>query len=241
MCLRFLGHMDLDHMNDWNTAFVNEETSSRAIHFISNMRKLKTISTNQHAKSYSIDSLGDKQRIAYNVILEHYRTSVDPQRMIIQGTAGTQKSYLIGSIQNTLENLSHPGKSALILLAPTGVAAFNISTRTVHYALYIPIKEINPLRGSSLINIQEDFLNVKYILIDEMSFIGKNLLIKIDSRLRLAFPENANIPFGGRSIILVGDLGKLPHVMDKPIYASEGIAKELWNTFTIVLTLDIVF
>ena len=116
-----LGHRDLDRMNDWNTAFVNEETSSRAIHFISDMRKLKTISTNQHAKSYSIDSLGDKQRIAYNVILEHYRTGVDPLRMIIQGTAGTRNSYLIGAIKNTLENISHPGKSPLLLLAPIGV------------------------------------------------------------------------------------------------------------------------
>ena len=60
-----------------------------------------------------------------------------------------------------------------------------------------------------------------------MSFIGKYLLIRIDSRLRQAFPENANIPFGGRSIILVGDLKQLPHVMDKNPYALEGIAKEL--------------
>ena len=70
--------------------FVDEETSSRTIHFISEMQKLKNISTNQHAKYYSIDSLGDKQRIAYNVILEHYRTGVDPLRMIIQG-AGYRK------------------------------------------------------------------------------------------------------------------------------------------------------
>ena len=32
-----LGHSDLDRMNDCNTAFVDEETSSRAIHFISDM------------------------------------------------------------------------------------------------------------------------------------------------------------------------------------------------------------
>ena len=74
-----------------------------------------------------------------------------------------------------------------------------------------------------------------------MNFIGKNLLIRIDSRLRQAFPENATIPFGGRSIILVGDLGQLPPVMDNPVYASKGIAKELGNTFTIVMTLDTVF
>ena len=139
--------------------------------------------------------------------------------MIIQGTVGMGNSYLIGAIKNTLENLSHPGKSPLLLLAPTGVADFNISPRIVHSALHIPIKEINPLRGPSLINIQEDLRNVKYILIDEMSFIGKNILIRIDSRLCQAFLENANIPFGGRSIILVDDLGQLPFVMDKPVYA----------------------
>ena len=105
------------------------------------------------------------------------------------------------------------------------MASFKISATTVHSALHISIKEINPLRGPSLINLQEELRSVKYILIDEMSFIRKNLLIRIDSRLHQVFPENATIPFGGRSIILVGDLGQLPPVMDKPVYASEGIAK----------------
>ena len=47
-----LGHRDIDCMNDWNTTFVDEETSSHAIQFISEMRKLKNISTNEHTKSY---------------------------------------------------------------------------------------------------------------------------------------------------------------------------------------------
>ena len=58
-----LGHRDLDHMNHWNIDFVNEETSSRAIHFISEMQKLKQVSTNQHAESCLVDSLGDKQKL----------------------------------------------------------------------------------------------------------------------------------------------------------------------------------
>ena len=143
----------------------------------------------------------------------------DPLHMIIQGTASTGKSYLIGAIKNTLENISHPRKSPLLFLAPTRVATFNISARTIHSALHIPIKEINPLRGLSLIYLQEKLRSVKCILIDEMIFIGKNLLIRIDSRLHQAFQKNATIPFGGRSIILVGDLGQLPPVMDKPVYA----------------------
>ena len=58
-----------------------------------------------------------------------------------------------------------------------------------------------------------------------MSFIGRNLLQNIDKRLRQAFPKNEKLKFGGRSIILVGDLRQLAPVLDKPIYACEGIAK----------------
>ena len=117
------------------------------VQFTSSLKgeKLKNISTNQHAKSYSIDSLGNKKRIAYNVILEHYKTGVDSLEMIIQGTVAMRKSYLIGAIKNTLENISHLGKSPLLLLAPTGVAAFNIFATKVDSALHIPIKEINYL------------------------------------------------------------------------------------------------
>ena len=147
--------------------------------------------------------------------------------MIIQGTVGTRNSYLIGAIKNTLDSLSLRRKSPLLLLATTGVAAFNISATTIHSGLHISIKEITHLQGPQLITLQEEMKYVKYILIDEMSFIGRNLLIKIDSRLCQAFPESANIPFGGRSIILVGDLGQLPHAMDKPLYAYKGITKEL--------------
>jgi len=82
--------------------------------------------------------------------------------------------------------------------------------------------------------------HVKYILVDEMSFIGKNLLKNIDSRLWWAFLENGNIPFGKRSTILVGDFGKFPSVME-PTYACDDFARESWNSFTKVVMPYIVF
>ena len=237
-----LGFRERDKMENWTSNFVDMDTSNRAVQFISENRQLNAIVHDNRALNYSIESLAEKQRKAFDIILEHYRGgNNEPLRMIIQGTAGTGKSYLIGAIRQTLELDSFPDKSPLLLLAPTGVAAFNISASTVHSSLHIPIKEKIDLDGARLIKFQEELRHVKYILIDEMSFIGRNLLSCIDSRLRQAFPENSLFPFGGRSIILVGDLGQLPPVMDKPVYACEGQVKELWNSFTTVVTLDTIF
>jgi len=74
-----------------------------------------------------------------------------------------------------------------------------------------------------------------------MSFIGPRLFMQIDSRLREAFPNCKSIPFGGRSVILVGDLGQLPPVRDKPLYVGNTAGKVLWNQFNIVVTLDTIF
>ena len=69
---------------------------------------------------------------------------------------------------------------------------------------------------------------VTHILIDEMSFIGPRLFIQIDSRLREAFPKKRSVPFGGRSMILVGDLGQFPPVKDKPLYVGNTASRVLW-------------
>jgi hypothetical protein len=47
---------------------------------------------------------------------------------------------------------------------------------------------MRPLQGQSLAIFQEEMRHIRYILIDEMSFLGPRLFIQIDSRLREAFP-----------------------------------------------------
>ena len=88
---------------------------------------------------------------------------------------------------------------------------------------------------------QEEMLDVTHILIDEMSFLWPRLFIKIDSHLREAFPENKSVPFGGKSLILFGDLGKLPPVKDKPLYVGNTAGRVLWKYFIKVVTLDTIF
>ena len=96
------------------------------------------IHTNQHLMSYSFKFLGVKKRIGFDIILDHYRSRVDPLLLRIQGTAG--KSYFIGAIKKALEIEALPEKSPLLLLAPTRVATFNIFGTTIHFSLQIPIK-----------------------------------------------------------------------------------------------------
>ena len=78
-----------------------------------------------------------------------------------------------------------------------GVATFNIGASTIHSKLRIPIKEFTELQGIRLTHFQEELSHIKYILIDEMSFLGERLIQNIDSRLRQAFPENSHKTFGG--------------------------------------------
>ena len=64
--------------------------------------------------------------------------------MIVSGTAGTGKSFLIGCLKGLLQ-----GK--VRVLAPTGVAAFNIRGCTLHSALCLLTKgDIKNLEGDAL-------------------------------------------------------------------------------------------
>jgi ATP-dependent DNA helicase PIF1 len=161
--------------------------------------------------------------------------------MIIQGTTGTGKSYLIGCIKETLSSTTKFLQNPLLFLALTNVATFNIQASTIHSTLCIPIKHFLMLEGNSLSILQEDLKHIRYILIDEMSFIGPTLFSHIDKCLREAFPLHKNTPFGGFSIILIGDLDQFPPIKDIPLYASASHGSTLWCSFNTMITLQTIF
>ena len=174
---------------------------------------------------------------------------VEPLRIIVMGTAGTGKTYLIKGIKGRLREMAVIGsKSPAIVLAPTGVAAFNIKGTTIHSTLSIPIINDNRLdiKGERLKQLQNKLQDVKYIIIDEKSMVGRRMLGLIDMRLRQAFPEHNNEPFGGRLVIMFGDFGQLPPVLDLPVYAkilrgplsNNGLAA--YNLFKEVYKLDVI-
>ena len=123
----------------------------------------------------------------------------NPLFMIIQGTTRIGKSYLIGAINQSLCMTTMSNPSPLLLLALTRVATFNIGASTIHSKLWIPITDFTQLEGTRFTSFQEEIAHIRYILIDELSFIGQNLLKNIDSHLRQAFPQNADRIFVGTS------------------------------------------
>uniref|UniRef100_A0A1X7VNV7 ATP-dependent DNA helicase n=1 Tax=Amphimedon queenslandica TaxID=400682 RepID=A0A1X7VNV7_AMPQE len=76
------------------------------------------------------------------------------------------------------------------------------------------------MEGSNLQKMQDELSSTKYLIIDEMSMVGRKIFGMIARRLRQAFPSKSQVLFGGCSVFLFGDFGQLPPVMDLPLYTS---------------------
>ena len=60
--------------------------------------------------------------------------------------------------------------------------------------------------------LRENLSELKLLIIDEVSLVSADMLYKLDARLKEIFHLKKNIPFGGVSVMLVGDLLQIPPV-----------------------------
>ena len=153
--------------------------------------------------------LQGEQLQVYTLVHHHLQNvSNTPLHLIVSGTAGTGKSYLIHCLRLLL-------KDCVYVTVPTGVAAFNIDGHTIHSLLRLPTKgEFKDLQGEQLQRLQQSFTHIKYLIIDEMSMVGRTTFGQVDKRLCQAYPHSSDQPLGGCSCLLFGDFGQLPPVMD---------------------------
>ena len=127
-----------------------------------------------------------------------------PPVLFVTGSAGTGKSTLIQIIRQQL-------KKNLAVVAPTGVAALRVGGQTIHAFFRFPPKpQPSPrrLHGESRRIID----GMDLLVIDEVSMVRADLLDAIDASLRRN-TESGNMPFGGKTVLLVGDLHQLPPVV----------------------------
>ncbi|CAB3981143.1 ATP-dependent DNA helicase PIF1 [Paramuricea clavata] len=218
-------------LSDLNTPFDNSEQTpestydwhlDRANYSEQQIQEMPTwIKTNK--EEYTIDeqydvvdinSFSEMQKLAYNIVKSHFddtSSEKEPLCLIINGFAGTGKSYLINAIRNLLQ-------SKCAVAATTGKAAFNIRGVTVHSLLKLPIgsRGNKDLTGQSLCRLQESVNNIGYIIIDEYSMLDQvtfGWIDRLDKRCKQATGSNDKV-FGGKSFILTGDPGQLPPVAD---------------------------
>jgi ATP-dependent exoDNAse (exonuclease V) alpha subunit len=151
----------------------------------------------------------------------------EPLRVNIDGTAGTGKSFLISAISTELQNLAFAENKPdpVMRVAPTEIAAFGINGMTVHSTLSLPVKSsFEALAPSALLKLQHQWKDIKLLIIDENSMMGRAMAGKMDSRLRQILTDEV---MGGMGVLLFGDFAQLPPVGDSPLYTSKISSKPL--------------
>ncbi len=126
--------------------------------------------------------------------------------IFITGKAGTGKTTLLNYFaRHTVKNT--------VVLATTGIAAVHVHGQTVHS--FFHLKPGNLLDLENLKKLPRRTVDaLETIIIDEASMLRADLLDAIDHILRISTREN--VPFGGKQLILFGDLFQLPPVEETP-------------------------
>ena len=150
--------------------------------------------------------------------------------LFLTGKAGTGKSTFLRYVSKTT-------KKKHVILAPTGIAAINAGGSTLHSFFRIPFHPLLPndnqyssknirktLKYSS--NHVKLIRELELIIIDEISMVRADIIDFIDKVLR-TYCRNSREPFGGKQLLLVGDIFQLEPVLKEddrrllqPFYAS---------------------
>ena len=149
-------------------------------------------------------------------MLHSIKVSDEPLRLFLTGGAGVGKSWLTNALYEALvRHLNrvageNPDNIKVLKVAPTGKAAYNIKGNTIHSAFQTPPNrgfEYCCLDSDRLNTIRSKLRNLKVIFIDEISMVGNGMFNFLNLRLQQILRTKS--PFGGVSLITVGDLFQL--------------------------------
>lgn len=136
--------------------------------------------------------------------------------IFLTGKAGSGKSTLLKYICETT-------KKKFITLAPTGIAAVNVGGMTMHSFFKMPLKPLLPddpdyssKRIRDTLKYSKEKIkiikNLELIIIDEISMVRADMIDFMDKVLRF-YSGNNREPFGGKQLLLVGDIFQLEPVI----------------------------
>ncbi|KAJ8050134.1 ATP-dependent DNA helicase PIF1 [Holothuria leucospilota] len=173
-----------------------------------------------------INSLNKKQKQFFYHVLHWCKTKHEPLYLFLTGGAGVVKSIVLKGLYNALLRCysslpgNDPDDTHILLMAPTGKAAYGIKGTTIHCALQIPanqgLSNYKALAADKLNSLQVKYHNLKIIFTDGISMVGHRMFIYIDQRLQQIMGSKK--VFGGVSIIAVGDLFQVKPVLDAWIF-----------------------
>ena len=151
------------------------------------------------------------------------------QSVFLTGKAGTGKSTF-------LRYICEHTKKKHVVLAPTGIAAINAGGSTLHSFFKLPFYPLLPNDPNFSLQrgrIHEFFKYTKphrklleeleLVIIDEISMVRADIIDAVDRILRV-YSRNLREPFGGKQILLVGDVFQLEPVV-------KGDEREILNRF----------
>ena len=136
--------------------------------------------------------------------------------LFLTGKAGTGKSTFLRHICETT-------KKKHVVLAPTGIAAINAGGVTLHSFFKIPFHPILPndiqftprkIRETLKYNSEKRKIirELELVIIDEISMVRADIIDFLDRVLRV-YSRNMREPFGGKQLLLVGDIFQLEPVV----------------------------
>ena len=151
------------------------------------------------------------------------------QSLFLTGKAGTGKSTFLRYICQHV-------KKKHVVLAPTGIAAINAGGSTLHSFFKLPFHPLLP--DDPNLSLQKgrihDFFKyskphrklleeIQLVIIDEISMVRADIIDAVDRILRV-YSHNLREPFGGKQLLLVGDIFQLEPVV-------KGDEREILNRF----------
>lgn len=167
--------------------------------------------------------LDDDQRNAWVLIQMALTDSLPPNEdgsarqllMHVCGDAGCGKSHLVHCLMNDPEFFKR-GR----VVTPTGTSAVQLggNAETAHSKLHLPIGDSRTTLDMEAMRRLELMWpeGVRVLIIDEKGMLAQVLLAWIDIRLRALF--DADKPFGGIHVILLGDFQQLDPVQERALY-----------------------